>query len=157
MRRWLLWVTMVTVLLALVAGCGGDDDGDDGDDADSPTAASGDSPTFTREDLEALGADLVTAIVDGDRDALAELLTGVVGEERIDELAACKQEDMTFENANVAVVVETPTMRISGTIDVTQGGSTNTRTIDWQTEVSEVSDGVYLLSAPPPGCPVFMQ
>lgn len=153
MKRWLLIVATLAMLGTVVAGCGDDDD----DKTDSTPSGSSSAQTFTREQLESAGVTLVEAIADGDRDALANLLSGAVSEERIAELAACKQADMTFSNANVAVIVDTPTLRISGTIDATQGGSTNTRTIDWQTEVSEVSDGVYLLSAPPQGCPLFMQ
>ncbi|HYI16367.1 MAG TPA: hypothetical protein VEX37_13310 [Thermomicrobiales bacterium] len=165
-RRWLAVVLMVIAVVAL-AGCGSDND-DDNTDSNAPTAtiaasggtsASGVSTegTFTAEELELWGEDLVTAIATGDNAALTSLLTGIVPQERIDEIAACKPDDFSADNIFVSVIVDPPTMRIEGTVDVTSGGNTETKVVLWNTELTEVSEGVYNLSSLPSGCPFVFQ
>ncbi len=158
-RRVLAALLIPVVVLAMV-GCGGGDD-----DGGSPTATvatssgsatSGDN-TFTADELETFATDLVTAIINGDKEQLTELLTGIVPQQRIDELAACKPADMTVSNVDIAVNVSPPTMNISGTVDVTQNGKTETKVITWNTELSRTSDGQYTLSALPSGCPFVFQ
>jgi hypothetical protein len=166
MARWWLTVLLVTLAMAFVAGCGDDDDADNQNDAASSdttaTTGSGGSSaantgTFTAAELEQFGQDFVNAVAQGDREALTSLLTGVVPQERIDELAACKPADMTVDNVFVSVVVEPPAMRLTGTVDVTQGGDTETKVVNWNTEISEVSEGEYTLSALGSGCPFIFQ
>ena len=165
-RRWLAVVLMVIAAVTF-AGCNGDDSDAD-TDINDPTAtigasgavsASGDSAdgTFTAEELEQWGEDLVTAIATGDSAALTSLLTGIVPQERIDEIAACKPDDLTMDNVFVSVVVEPPSMSIDGTVDVTKDGDTETKVVNWSTELSEVSEGVYTLSALQSGCPFVYQ
>ncbi len=164
-RRWLPIVLMVLAVVA-IAGCGSDDDDDT--DSNAPTAttaaagatsASGVTTegTFTAEELEVWGQDLVTAIATGDSAALTSLLTGIVPQERIDEIAACKPDDFSADNIFVTVIVDPPTMRIEGTVDVTSGGNTETKVVLWNTELTEVSEGVYTLSSLPSGCPFVFQ
>ena len=165
-RRWLPVMLMV-VFAVVFAGCGGDDD-DDESDTNTPTAtvgasgavsSPGDLPagTFTAEELEQWGQDFIAAIASGDVAQLTSVLTGIVPQERIDELAACKPDDLTVDNVFVSVVVDPPSMSIDGTVDVTQGGETNTKVVIFNTELSEVSEGVYTLSSLPSGCPFAFQ
>jgi hypothetical protein len=165
-RHWIVVLIMALAVTAF-AGCGGDDDSDDTESSDptATTAAPGTASssgvstegTFTAAELEQWGQDLVSAIATGDQAALTDLLTGIVPQERIDEIAACKPDDLTMDNVFVTVVVDPPAMSMEGTVDVTQGGDTETKVVLWNTELSEVSDGVYTLSSPPSGCPFVFQ
>jgi hypothetical protein len=166
-RHWKS-IALVAVAVLAFAGCGGDDDDGSESENNPPTATTGAAGTasssgvstegtFTAEELEQWGEDLVDAIATGDRDELTALLTGIVPQERIDEIAACKADDLTMDNVFVTVVVEPPTMSIEGTVDVTQGGDTETKVVLWNTELSEVSEGVYTLSSLPSGCPFVFQ
>jgi hypothetical protein len=165
-RHWIVVLIMALAVTAF-AGCGGDDDSDDTESSDptATTAAPGTASssgvstegTFTAAELEQWGQDLVSAIATGDQAALTDLLTGIVPQERIDEIAACKPDDLTMDNVFVTVVVDPPAMSMEGTVDVTQGGDTETKVVLWNTELSEVSDGVYSLSSPPSGCPFVFQ
>ena len=159
-RSVLSGVAVLLLLVPLVA-CGGDDADDSGDSAQPTATAATDatsSPgTFTTAELEQFGRDLIVAIAEGDREALTALVKDIVPQERIDEIAACKPDDLTIDDGNVSVVIEPPTMRIGGTVDVTSDGNTVTRGVSWNTELSEVSSGVYVLSALPSGCPFIFQ
>jgi hypothetical protein len=169
-RRWLAVILMVFAVVAF-AGCGSDDDdnnNNDNADTNAPTAtvgaagavsSPGDTPagTFTAAELEQWGQDFVAAIASGDPAKLTAVLGGIVPQERIDEIAACKPDDLTMDNIFVSVVVDPPSMSIDGTVDVTQGGETSTKVVVFNTELSEVSEGVYTLSSLPSGCPFAFQ
>ncbi|HEX5166603.1 MAG TPA: hypothetical protein VFV93_14460 [Thermomicrobiales bacterium] len=160
---------MVVVLLAVsLTGCGGDDDDDDATDSSGTTATTGTTSDaagtegvadslYTTAELEQFGTDLVNAVASGDKDALTATLSGVVPQSRIDELAACKPADLETSNVFVSVIVEPPVMKMSGTVDVTTGGDTQTKVVNWQTELSEVSPGVYTFSSLGEGCPFIFQ
>jgi hypothetical protein len=160
---------LVLILFAVtLTSCGGDDDDDAATDSSAPTATTGTSGgaagtegtadgLYTTDELQQFGTDFVNAVVSGDKDALTAVLSGVVPQSRIDELAACKTDDMETSNVFVSVIVEPPIMRLSGTVDVTTGGSTETKVVNWQTELSEVSPGVYTFSSLGEGCPFIFQ
>lgn len=163
MTRLFSGVLLLALLAVALVGCGGDDDDDD---AASPTAtaSSGGSSstppagTYTTEQLQTFGTELVSALASGDPEQLAAVLGGVVPQERIDELAACKTDDMSFDNVDVAVTVDPPSMSLNGTVDRTKGGDTETLVVVWDTELSEVSPGLYTLSGLlPSGCPFIFQ
>jgi hypothetical protein len=158
-------VLLIALIAVALVGCGGDDDDDDDEPAaaTATTASSGASGTpaagtFTVEQLETFGTSLVQALASGDPAALTAVLGGLVPQERIDELAACKTDDMTFSNIDVHVAVDPPSMQLNGTVDRTQNGETETLVVLWDTELSEVSPGLYTMSGLlPSGCPFIFQ
>jgi hypothetical protein len=147
MVRYGMFMLVFSIVAITLTGCGGDDDTDAGTSPTVPAATTSTSSDttgtadglYTADELEQFGIDLVNAVASGDRDALTAALSDVVPQSRIDELVACKPADMETSNVLVSVIVEPPIMRMSGTVDVTTGGETETKVVNWQTEVSAIS------------------